>query len=42
MDIVRSHIEKLNGIIDIDTTVGEGTIITIKLPLTSNYSLFIN
>ncbi len=34
MDIVRSHIEKLNGIIDIDTKVGEGTTFTIKLPLT--------
>ncbi|MDZ5474107.1 chemotaxis protein CheW [Bacillus sp. 31A1R] len=34
MDIVRSHIEKLNGIIDIDTAVGAGTTFTIKLPLT--------
>lgn len=34
MDIVRSHIEKLNGMIDIDTKVGEGTVFTIKLPLT--------
>lgn len=34
MDIVRSHIEKLNGLIDIHTKVGEGTIFTIKLPLT--------
>ncbi|MFV8829057.1 chemotaxis protein CheW [Alkalihalobacterium sp. APHAB7] len=34
MDIVRSHIEKLNGIIDIETEVGEGTTFTIKLPLT--------
>lgn len=34
MDIVRSHIEKLNGLIDIDTEVGVGTIFTIKLPLT--------
>ncbi|RKN82017.1 chemotaxis protein CheW [Paenibacillus ginsengarvi] len=34
MDIVRSHIEKLSGIIDIDTSVGEGTVITIRLPLT--------
>ncbi|BBH24592.1 chemotaxis protein CheA [Paenibacillus baekrokdamisoli] len=34
MDIVRAHIEKLNGIIDIDTTLGQGTIFTIKLPLT--------
>ncbi|MFC0211600.1 chemotaxis protein CheW [Paenibacillus chartarius] len=34
MDIVKSHIEKLNGIVDIETSVGEGTIFTIKLPLT--------
>lgn len=34
MDIVRSHIEKLNGIIDIDTEVGKGTTFSIKLPLT--------
>lgn len=34
MDIVRSHIEKLNGMIDIHTKVGEGTTFTIKLPLT--------
>ncbi|GAE25983.1 signal transduction histidine kinase CheA [Halalkalibacter wakoensis JCM 9140] len=34
MDIVRAHIEKLNGIIDIDSTLGMGTTFTIKLPLT--------
>lgn len=34
MDIVRSHIEKLNGIVDIDSKLGEGTTFTIKLPLT--------
>lgn len=34
MDIVRSHIEKLNGLIDIDTTLGDGTTFSIKLPLT--------
>lgn len=34
MDIVRSHIEKLNGIIDIESVIGEGTTFTIKLPLT--------
>lgn len=34
MDIVRAHIEKLNGLIDIDSSPGEGTIFTIKLPLT--------
>lgn len=34
MDIVRSDIERLNGLIDIDTTKGQGTIFKIKLPLT--------
>jgi len=34
MDIVRAHIEKLNGIIDIDSTPGNGTTFVIKLPLT--------
>jgi len=34
MDIVRSHIDKLNGIIDVETKEGEGTKVTIKLPLT--------
>jgi two-component system chemotaxis sensor kinase CheA len=34
MDIVSSHIEKLNGIIDIETKVGKGTQFRIKLPLT--------
>jgi len=34
MDIVRSHIDKLNGIIDIKTKKGEGTKFIIKLPLT--------
>lgn len=34
MDIVRAHIERLNGIVDIDTSLGEGTVFTIKLPLT--------
>ncbi|MHB1419670.1 MAG: chemotaxis protein CheW [Bacillota bacterium] len=34
MDIVRSHIERINGLIDIRTVVGQGTRFTIKLPLT--------
>ncbi len=34
MDIVRSHIEKLNGLIDVETRLGKGTKFTIKLPLT--------
>ncbi|HBT47575.1 MAG TPA: chemotaxis protein CheA [Peptococcaceae bacterium] len=34
MDIVRAHLEKINGTIDIQTTHGKGTRFTIKLPLT--------
>jgi two-component system chemotaxis sensor kinase CheA len=34
MDIVRSHIEKLNGLIDIETKLGQGTSFKIRLPLT--------
>lgn len=34
MDIVRTHIEKINGVVDIDTTPGKGTKFTIRLPLT--------
>ena len=34
MDIVKSHIEKLNGIIDIHSSIGKGTKFTVKLPLT--------
>ena len=34
MDIVKSHIEKLNGLIDIQSILGKGTKFTIKLPLT--------
>ncbi|SFL12246.1 two-component system, chemotaxis family, sensor kinase CheA [Paenibacillus sp. 1_12] len=34
MDIVRNQIEKLNGVIDIETRLGEGTRFKIKLPLT--------
>lgn len=34
MDIVRSKIEQLNGIIQLDSEPGVGTTITIKLPLT--------
>ncbi|OAB40140.1 chemotaxis protein CheA [Paenibacillus glacialis] len=34
MDIVRSHIEKINGLIDIETGLGQGTCFKIRLPLT--------
>ncbi|MBA9083607.1 two-component system chemotaxis sensor kinase CheA [Fontibacillus solani] len=34
MDIVRSDIENMNGLIDIETKVGMGTIFKIRVPLT--------
>lgn len=34
MDIVRNHIDKLNGIIEVETKQGEGTKFIVKLPLT--------
>ena len=34
MDVVRTNIQKLNGRIDINSEVGEGTRISISLPLT--------
>ncbi|MBP7652176.1 chemotaxis protein CheA, partial [Candidatus Dependentiae bacterium] len=34
MDVVKSNISKINGIVDIQTKVGKGTTFTIKLPLT--------
>lgn len=34
MDVVKTNIEKLNGIIDIDSELGRGTIIKMKIPLT--------
>lgn len=34
MDIVRSNLQKLGGIIDLDTKPGEGTWFSLRLPLT--------
>lgn len=34
MDVVKNHIDKLNGIIELETKKGEGTKFIIKLPLT--------
>jgi two-component system chemotaxis sensor kinase CheA len=34
MDIVRANIEKLNGTIAIESIVGHGTTVTVRLPLT--------
>ena len=34
MDVVRSNLKKLNGTIDLDSHVGKGTTIQLRLPLT--------
>ncbi|VAW72050.1 Signal transduction histidine kinase CheA [hydrothermal vent metagenome] len=34
MDVVKTRISQLNGTIDIDSTLGKGTRISVKLPLT--------
>jgi len=34
MDVVRTNIEELGGTVDIETQIGKGTTISIKLPLT--------
>ncbi len=34
MDVVRSNIQKLGGIIDLETTMGEGSKFSLRLPLT--------
>lgn len=34
MDVVKTNIEKLNGIIEVDSAVGKGTTIKLKIPLT--------
>ena len=33
MDIVRAHVEKMNGIIDVETCAGAGTKFIVKLPI---------
>ena len=34
MDVVKTSISKLNGVIEIDSNIGSGTTLTIKVPLT--------
>ena len=34
MDVVRNNIEKLNGLIEIDSEVGKGSVFRLKIPLT--------
>ena len=34
MDVVKTNLDKLGGVVDIDSSIGKGTTINIKLPLT--------
>lgn len=34
MDVVRTNIEKLGGVVDVESAIGKGTIIRVTLPLT--------
>jgi two-component system, chemotaxis family, sensor kinase CheA len=34
MDVVRSNIERIGGVVDIDSSPGEGTRLTLRVPLT--------
>lgn len=34
MDVVKTNIEKLNGIIDVDSELGKGMVLKLKIPLT--------
>jgi two-component system chemotaxis sensor kinase CheA len=34
MDVVKTNVEKLNGIIEVDSTPGKGSVFKIKIPLT--------
>jgi two-component system chemotaxis sensor kinase CheA len=34
MDVVRSNIERIGGNVDLQTTLGRGTVLTIRIPLT--------
>lgn len=34
MDVVKTNIQKLNGVVNIHSEVGKGTVITVQLPLT--------
>lgn len=34
MDVVKTNIDKLNGLIEVDSELGKGTVIKLKIPLT--------
>src|SRR2546423_7150549 len=34
MDVVKTNVEKIGGIVDVQTTAGRGTTVRVKIPLT--------
>jgi len=34
MDVVKSHIDRIGGVVDLSTRSGEGTVVRLKIPLT--------
>ncbi|WP_260483974.1 chemotaxis protein CheA [Sphingomicrobium flavum] len=34
MDVVRSNVEKIGGVVEVDSTLGQGTRMTLRVPLT--------
>jgi hypothetical protein len=38
MDVVKTNIEKIGGIVDLSSHLGEDTTVKIKIPLTDHYS----
>src|SRR3982751_4657088 len=34
MDVVRSNVERIGGIVEVDSTLGRGTRMTLRVPLT--------
>ena len=34
MDVVRSNVERIGGVVEVDSTLGEGTRMTLRVPLT--------
>ncbi|MCD6430981.1 MAG: hypothetical protein J7L57_07165 [Deltaproteobacteria bacterium] len=34
MDVVKKAIEKLRGVVEVDSTPGQGSVVSIKVPLT--------
>jgi len=34
MDVVRSNVERIGGVVEVDSRLGEGTRMTLRVPLT--------